>query len=311
MNYMTGSPEGKRKLLFEVEPGLGRIRLDEYLFARLGNLSRMYLRELVKTDQVQVNGEFANVGIRLRANDFVEVEADLSRGTAMRPENVPLEIVYEDEALIVVDKPAGMLVHPTHRDKNGTLLNALTFHLNKEDPPEIQGDNCKPRIRPGLIHRLDRETSGLIVVAKTLTAHRRMAREFMKKRIEKRYVARVEGLLRDDEGVIEAPIGRFADEKFWSVKTDGKMAVTRYRVLTRFHDSTLVELEPVTGRTNQLRIHCASIGHAIVGDVQRGGRQFVRLCLHACKLGFRHPAENRRMEFHSELPADMSVGQPC
>src|SRR4051812_14086329 len=118
------------RLEFEVEGGLGRIRLDEYLFARVGTLSRMYLRELVKTNQVLVNGEYANTGVRLRANDFVEIVADMSRGTSMRPENIPLDIVFEDNTIVVVNKPAGMLVHPTHRDKNGTLLNALTYHLN-------------------------------------------------------------------------------------------------------------------------------------------------------------------------------------
>jgi len=247
-----------------------------------------------------VNGEFANIGVKLRANDFVEVVADMSRGTAMRPENIPLDIVFEDGAIIVVNKPAGMLVHPTHRDKNGTLLNALTYYLNIQSDVDGSPKNGG-HIRPGLVHRLDRETSGLIVVAKSIEVHRRLAREFLKKRVEKRYVALVEGSFKNDEGAIEAPIGRYAEKKIWDIKADGKMSITRYCVLQRFDDSTLVELEPVTGRTNQLRIHCASVGHPIVGDTQRGGRKFQRLCLHAFSLGLRHPVSNEPIRFRSEI----------
>jgi len=296
-----------RKLTFEVEPGLGRIRLDDYLFARLGSLSRMYLRELVKTERVQVNGDVTNVGVRLRANDFIEVEADMSRGTSMQPENIPLDIIYEDAAIVVVNKPAGMLAHPTHRDKNGTLLNALSYHLNKERSFRKEGSDAHslmvafPPVRPGLVHRLDRETSGLIVVAKTVDVHRRFAREFMKKRVRKTYLALVGGTVPQDDGIISVPIGRYAEKKHWDVKEDGKVSETRFRVLERRHDETLLELEPVTGRTNQLRIHCAHIGHPIVGDVRRGGREHERLCLHASRLSFRHPMTNEEMTFVTEL----------
>ena len=300
---MHGQGPQTRKLTFEVEPGLGRIRLDDYLFARLGGLSRMYLRELVKTERVQVNGEFTNVGVRLRAGDFLEVEADMSRGTSMQPENIPLDIVHEDNAVVVVNKPAGMLVHPTHRDKNGTLLNALSFYLNKKDLPQRRKDAKKEvgAIRPGLVHRLDRETSGLIVVAKSVDVHRRLAREFMKKRVKKMYCALVEGTVSSDEGTISVPIGRYAEKKHWDVKEDGKLSETRFRVIERRDDTTLLELEPVTGRTNQLRIHCSHIGHPIVGDAGRGGREFERLCLHASKLSFKHPATNDEMTFVSEI----------
>ena len=287
---------------FQVESGLGRIRLDDYLFERFGSLSRMYLRELVRSNQVQVNGHFPNIGTKLRADDFIEIEVDMSRGTSMQPEDIPIDIIFEDEHIIVVNKPVGMLVHPTHRDKNGTLLNALTYHLNKQSvPKELKHGATK---RPGLVHRLDKETSGLMVVAKTLPTHRRLARDFMKKRVGKSYVAKVEGLLRKDTGLIELPIGRYADKKLWDVKQDGKVAVSRYEVIDRFDDSSLVELEPITGRTNQLRIHCASIGHPIVGDVQRGGRVYRRLCLHARRLEFSHPASHTPLEFETTIPDD-------
>lgn len=285
---------------FQVESGLGRIRLDDYLFARFGSLSRMYLRDLVRTNQVIVNGDYPNIGTRLRANDFIEMSVDMSRGTSMQPEDIPLDIVYEDGAVIVVNKPAGMLVHPTHRDKNGTLLNALTFYLNKKDLTQSRKD--AETVRPGLVHRLDKGTSGLMVIAKSVATHRKLAREFMKKRVKKRYVALVDGLIAENEGEIESRIGRYAEKKIWDVKEDGKSAVSRFCVLDRFTDSTLVELEPVTGRTNQLRIHCASIGHPIVGDVQRGGREFARLCLHAFWLSFKHPLANSPVEFKTDIP---------
>jgi 23S rRNA pseudouridine1911/1915/1917 synthase len=285
---------------FQVESGLGRIRLDDYLFARFGSLSRMYLRDLVRTNQVIVNGDYPNIGTRLRANDFIEMSVDMSRGTSMQPEDIPLDIVYEDGAVIVVNKPAGMLVHPTHRDKNGTLLNALTFYLNKKDLTQSRKD--AETVRPGLVHRLDKGTSGLMVIAKSVATHRKLAREFMKKRVKKRYVALVDGVIAENEGEIESRIGRYAEKKIWDVKEDGKSAVSRFCVLDRFTDSTLVELEPVTGRTNQLRIHCASIGHPIVGDVQRGGREFARLCLHAFWLSFKHPLAHSQVEFNTDIP---------
>jgi 23S rRNA pseudouridine1911/1915/1917 synthase len=158
------------------------------------------------------------------------------------------------------------------------------------------------------VHRLDKQTSGLIVVAKSVDAHRRLAKQFQKKQVEKKYIALVEGVVREDEGTIEGTIGRFADEKRWGVKEDGKHSTTHFQVRDRRSDTTLLELEPVTGRTNQLRIHCASIGHAIVGDVSRGGRKWNRLCLHAWKISFRHPFTGdehrfeRWVDFH--IPGD-------
>ena len=184
-----------------------------------------------------------------------------------------------------------MLVHPSHRENNGTMLNALSYHLNH---------NSTKLIRPGLPHRLDKQTSGLIVVAKTAFAHRRLSSDFMKKRVEKRYLALVDGILEKDEGAIEAPIGRFAELKQWSVKEDGKHSESRFWVQERYADTTLIELEPVTGRTNQLRIHCELIGHPIVGDVQRGGSEFERLCLHAYKLAFRHPVTHDDLKFEND-----------
>lgn len=278
------------KLTFEIDAAAHKQKLGEYLFDTMRELSKMYLRELIKTGKCEVNGTFVNSGYRLRERDFIELEADLSRGTAMRPEDVALDIIFEDAELVVVNKPAGMLVHPSHRENSGTLLNALSFYLNANSPKLI---------RPGLPHRLDKQTSGLIVVAKTARAHRTLSDHFMKKRVEKLYLALVDGVVEANEGSMNAPIGRFAEIKQWGVMDGGKSSETRFRVRERFADTTLLELEPVTGRTNQLRIHCEMIGHPIVGDASRGGREFTRLCLHAWKLAFPHPVSREVFRFEA------------
>ncbi len=273
-----------------------KMRLEDFLLDRFQAVSKMYIREIVKNGGCEVNGRQENIGYRIRVQDFIEFTFDATRGTAMRPENIPLEIVYEDVAIIVVNKPVGMLVHPSHRENSGTLLNALAFHLNREERESA--------VRPGLIHRLDKQTSGLVVIAKNASSHRILSGHFMKKRVEKRYLALVEGVVEADEGIINAPIGRYADLKHWSVKQDGKHSETRFWVRERNSDTTLLELEPVTGRTNQLRIHCELIGHPIVGDITRGGREFERLCLHAFSLKFPHPTDRRQMCLTIEAPSN-------
>lgn len=308
---------------FQVEETARKTRLEDYLCEKFPNLSKMYLRERVKEEKCEVNGIAENRGFRLRKNDFVEIEVDLERETAMKPEAIPLEIVFEDAEILVVNKPNGMLAHPTHRDKNGTLLNALSYYLNysnaqcgvrnAESKAEDKNSDSNSAfriphsalIRPGLIHRLDKKTSGLMVVSKTARAHRILAEHFRRKLVEKKYLALVEGVVEKESGVIVAPIGRFAELKYWDVKTDGKHSETRFQVKERFSGATLLELEPVTGRTNQLRIHCAFVGHPIVGDNERGGREFPRLCLHACKLAFWHPNGNEYLEFEAEKIFDL------
>jgi 23S rRNA pseudouridine1911/1915/1917 synthase len=301
-----------------------KFRLEDYLLDHFPNLSKMYLRDVVKTGRCEVNGRHENIGHRLKPNDLIEIVLDPDRETAMRPENIALDIVYEDADIIVVNKPAGMLVHPSHRENSGTLLNALAYWLNKDQLTQSRKGEKTQRIfdvtessildprsaivRPGLIHRLDKQTSGLVVVAKNARAHRILCNHFMKKRVEKRYLALVDGIVERDEGSIEAPIGRFADLKLWSVKEDGKHSESRFWVRERYADTTLLELEPVTGRTNQLRIHCELIGHPIVGDVQRKGSVFERLCLHAHKIGFPHPTASEKVVFEAEMPLEFVRG---
>ena len=327
---------------FQVEENAHKMRLEDYLCDKFPNLSKMYLREIVKEEKCEVNGIQENRGHKLRKNDFVEVDVDLQRETAMKPEQISLEIVYEDAEILIVNKPPDMLVHPTHRDKNGTLLNALSYYLNAErtnaesgvrnaelnsedetifesnnfnseksnDDKTLESNDDKTEndhsalrtphsafVRPGLVHRLDKKTSGLMVISKTARAHRILAEHFRRKLIEKKYLALVEGVVEKDAGTIVAPIGRYAEIKQWDVKTDGKFSETKFEVIKRLSDMTLLLLEPVTGRTNQLRIHCAFIGHPILGDTARGGREFARLCLHAYQLSFWHPNGGERMEF--------------
>ena len=275
-----------------VEPAERRFRLEDLLCQRFPALSKMYLREVVKHGSCEVNGRHENIGYRLSPNDLVEIEVDLTRQHSMLPQELPIEIVYEDEDLAVADKPAGMLVHPSHREKNGTLLNALTFHFNRDAGERL--------IRPGLVHRLDKNTSGLIVVAKNQRAHRILCRHFQRKLVEKRYLAIVHGVVSADSGVINGEIGRDAELKFWGLKAGGKASESRFKVLKRNADTSVLELEPVTGRTNQLRIHCASIGHPIVGDKERGGGIADRLFLHAASISFFHPTTGEKLLLYSD-----------
>ncbi|MGI9055887.1 MAG: RluA family pseudouridine synthase, partial [Pyrinomonadaceae bacterium] len=266
----------------------------------------------------EVNGTLENLGYKLRKNDFIELELDFGERQIIQPEEIPLEIIFEDAELLVVNKATGMLVHPTKRIRTGTLLNALTFYLNNEKinqrqkEAEAQAENDLNKLnfsfaRAGLVHRLDRQTSGLIIIAKNAQSHRKLSDHLTRKIIGKRYYAVVEGIIEKDEGEIIAPIGRFAEERVWNIKADGKHAETRFWVKKRFSDATLLELEPVTGRTNQLRIHLAHIGHPILGDTKYGGREFQRLCLHAYKLSFWHPNGNRRLEFETDLPEEFKI----
>lgn len=281
------------KFQFHIVETIHKNRLDAFVSDEITAVSKMFLRNAIKKGDCKVNGKTElRAGYHLKQDDTIEIEIDLQATTAMTPENIRLEIVFEDEEIIVVSKPTGMLVHPTLGQKSGTLLNALAFYFNA---------SRSKTIRPGLVHRLDRETSGLMVVAKTKRAHSILSAHFQRRLVEKEYLALIEGNVETDSGVINAPIGRFEEKKCWGVKEDGKPAETRFRVEERFSNKTLVSLVPVTGRTNQLRIHCTYLGHPIIGDKLYGGRQFSRLCLHAAKLDFWHPNGERRMKFENQI----------
>ena len=312
---------------FYVEESEAGQRLDEFLADRFGSLSRMRIANLIEAGAATINDEKARAGYHILPGECVELVFEDDAPTAMSPEPTSLEVCYEDEHLIVVVKPAGLLVHPTMNVKRGTLVNGLTYHFNKAridegrwtvedlaatqpEPVDQQASivGLRPVIRPGLVHRLDRDTSGLMVVTKTNRAVTVLSRHFRKRLVEKRYLALVSGAVDEDSGLIEAPIGRDPDrEPRWRVMAEGKIAHTRFKVVERFVRATLVELEPVTGRTNQLRIHCAHIGHPIVGDRIYGRDQDLqhRLCLHASRLAFHHPANGDWMAHTSGAPDQM------
>lgn len=286
-------------------------RLDEFLAGRMSSLSRMHIAGLLARGACRVNGGVAHAGRRLAAGDEVEVESAVGVPNSMTPEPLPLEVVYEDEHVVVVVKPSGVLVHPTLGVKRGTLANALAYHLNRTLIDEGGADGNETSditafIRPGIVHRLDRDTSGLLVVAKTQSALSRLTQHFQRRLVEKHYVAVVGGLLDEGELHVSAPIGREEGARPpWRVSESGKPAETRLRAEARGSRRTLVGLEPLTGRTNQLRIHCAHLGHPIVGDVLYAGEPHARLCLHAARLAFRHPATNAWVEFNSEAPPEL------
>ena len=254
-----------------VAPEEERLSVKSFLVQRFGGLSQMYLRGRVYQGFCFVDGEVVvNWGRKLRAGQVVSIEVDLEAATARRAEEIPLEVLFEDEGMIVVNKAAGMLVHPTMHVKTGTLANALTWYLKGA--------------RFWFPHRLDQETSGVLVVAKTEAALGLLTRAWTGGRVKKEYVALVEGIVSLDELVIDAPIGRDAEAKpAWGLRETGKAALSRLWVEERLGLRTLVKLEPVTGRTNQLRIHCAYLGHPIVGD-RLYGRGGEALRLHARRL---------------------------
>jgi len=288
---------------FVVPQSCRKKRLDQFLFERFSTISRMYLREIVRDGLCEVNGRHENRGYELRTDDFIEIRVDPTRHATMHPENIPIQVIFEDEFLLVVNKPPGMLVHPTVGVRSGTLLNALSHHLN----PIMESDDSRGLNRAGLIHRLDKDTSGLLVVAKEKRTHRILASHFQRKLVEKKYFSVVDGRPEKDEGTINLPIGRSEEERIWRVDEAGKQAVTNFRILASNGEFSLLELEPVTGRTNQLRIHLSAIGNPIVGDVKYGGSNFPRLCLHSCLLKFKHPTDGRVLEFESEVPSDFPL----
>lgn len=292
----------EERIRIEVERSGGPKRLDKFLAEHLsGRFSRSFLQKLIASGNVLVDGRAAKSHHILRGGEAIDVTVPEARLAAARPENIPIDIVYEDEHLLVVNKAAEMVVHPAPGNYSGTLVNALLFRSG-----ELSGVGGETR--PGVVHRIDKGTSGLLVVAKNDAAHRSLAKQFKDKTIKRVYVALVKGSVELDNGIIELPIGRHVrDRKKMAVKfEDSKEALTRYRVSERFKDFTVLELVLGTGRTHQIRVHMSYIGHPLIGDAAYGSRSAIgRPALHAKTIGFMHPVTKRYMEFTSELPADM------
>lgn len=277
----------------------GGVRLDKAL-AELTDLSRTVANEQIKLGQVLVNGQAKKAKYTVQEGDVISYQIPEGEEVEYVAENLPLEIIYEDKDVAVVNKPQGMVVHPSAGHTSGTLVNALLYHIK-----DLSGINGV--LRPGIVHRIDKDTSGLLMVAKNDQAHLKLAEELKAQKSLRKYLAIVHGNLPNDRGVIEAPIGRSEkDRKKQAVTAKGKEAVTRFQVLERFGDYTLVELTLETGRTHQIRVHMAYIGHPVAGDEAYGPRKTLKghgQFLHAQTLGFTHPSTGEVMTFTAEAPA--------
>ncbi len=286
-----------------VDEESAHLRLDVFLTQQLADLpSRTFIQRLIEAGRVLVNQKQEKTRYKVAVGDKVALECpdDLIPNDELKPENIPLNIFYEDEAIVVINKPSGMTVHPATSNYTGTLANALLYHFKK-----LSDVNAG---RPGIVHRLDKETSGLIVVAKTNQAHARLGRQFEKHTVIKRYLAIVQGVVPFDQGKVEAPLKRhvkYHDMRQVAAQGEGKDALTFYEILKRFSKTTLVALYPQTGRTHQLRVHMKHLGHPILGDDKYGHKEsFVRLALHAQAIAFEHPVSRQFVEFSSLPPKE-------
>ncbi|MDP3919951.1 MAG: RluA family pseudouridine synthase [Candidatus Omnitrophota bacterium] len=280
-----------------------KTRLDIYLSRRFTErFSRSQIRKLIDLGAVTVGGRDVTAHYRVKKDDEIKIEWQQPGDDETRAENIPLEILHEDEEIVVVNKPVGMVVHPAHGNLTHTMVNALLYHFKELSH---SGDP----IRPGIVHRLDKDTSGVLVVAKNDRAHRLLANQFKDHTIERVYHAVVRGVVQHDEGVCEQPVGRaFLNRKKVIVKpSGGKAAITFFRVLKRFKNASLLEVRPQTGRTHQIRVHLASLNHPVLGDGLYGVRSpwIQRHSLHASGLGFAHPKSSQRVYFASQLPKDI------
>lgn len=301
-------------LTFKIGPDDVGVRLDAFLASQIEGWSRARLQRLIEAEDVLVNNKPAKASYKLRESDELEVELVSPATTTFTPEAIPIEIVYEDDTLVVVNKPAGLVVHPAAGIHSGTLANALAYHFQ-------QLPNATS-VRPGIVHRLDRDTSGLLVVAKTEAALENLSDQFRARTVYKLYAALVHGRVASDSGRIEQPLARDPSNRTrMAVVRGGRSALSIYRVARRFNRFTLLDVELKTGRTHQIRVHLAWLKHPVVGDETYGGgrdntiqdpklksqiRALNRHFLHAEKLAFTHPTTGERTLFHSPLPAELS-----
>lgn len=310
---------------FSADAGQGLLRIDKFLYHKLENVSRTKIQQAANAGNILVNNQPAKPNYKVKPKDEISIVLPHPpRESEIIPENIPVHIVYEDDDIMVINKEAGMVVHPGHGNYTGTLVNALVYHL--KDTPLFQ----KGEVRPGLVHRLDKDTSGILVVAKTELALNRLAKQFYDRTTDRTYIALVWGNLKEEQGTITGNISRsLKDRMRFSVFNDdkvGKHAVTHYKVIERLRYVNLVECKLETGRTHQIRVHMGHIGHPLFNDARYGGdqvlkgttftkyKQFVKNCftilprqaLHAKTLAFDHPVTGERMRFDSELPDDMA-----
>jgi len=282
----------------KIEVNTSGERLDTYISKNNENLSRSQITKLIKSADILVNGKSVKAGYIVKENDIIEINYQ-EESSDVLPEEMDLDIVYEDDDVIVVNKENGIVVHPALGNTHGTLVNGLMYHSkNLSDINEF---------RPGIVHRIDAYTTGLLMVAKNNRAHEILAKQLEEKTTTRIYIALVWGVITNDTGTIDAPIGRDKNERKKMAVTDinSKHAVTHFKVLERYKDATLIELKLETGRTHQIRVHMNYIGHPVINDPVYGRKKIIDntgQCLHAKTLGFIHPTLNKYMEFNSELP---------
>ena len=288
------------RLIVSDEIDIGK-RIDKYISEELEDISRSFATKLIEEGKVTLsNGKAVSKNYKIQLNDILEIEIPEPEEINIEPEDIPLDIVYEDEDLLVINKEQGMVVHPAPGNYSGTLVNALMYHC-KENLSAINGV-----IRPGIVHRIDKDTSGLLVVAKNNAAHLSLSEQIKDKKAQRKYYALVNGVVKEN-GIVNKPIGRHPkDRKKMAIAINGRDAVTHYNVLKEYQGYTLLECILETGRTHQIRVHMQSIGHSIVGDKTYGKpKEEFKLkgqLLHAKTIGFDHPKNGEFMEFSSEIP---------
>ena len=276
-------------------------RLDRYVTEQNAEITRTAVQRLIDEKNILVNGKEQKVSYKVNENDVVEVEIPEPKKIEIKAEDIPIEVIYEDSDIIVVNKPKGMVVHPGNGNVDGTLVNAIMAKC------EGSLSGIGGEIRPGIVHRIDKDTSGLLIVAKNDKAHVNLSEQIKEHKVKKTYIALVRGVVKENEATIDMPIGRSkTDRKKMAVCKDGKNAVTHIKVLKRWEHYTLLQVNIETGRTHQIRVHLSYIGYPIIGDYtySNGKNEFgvVGQCLHAQKLEFKHPITNKIMELEAPLP---------
>lgn len=276
-------------------------RLDTYIPSVDTDITRTSAQRLIEDGNILVNGKNAKVSYKIQENDKISVEIPKPKQIELKAQDIPIEIIYEDSDIIVVNKPKGMVVHPANGNPDGTLVNAI-MAICKDSLSGIGGE-----IRPGIVHRIDKDTSGLLIVAKNDNAHVKMSEQIKNHEVKKTYIALVRGVFKENEATIDMPIGRSpSDRKKMAVNKNGKNAITHIKVLKRFDKYTLLRVNIETGRTHQIRVHLSHIGYPIVGDYtySNGKNEFdvIGQCLHAQKLEFKHPITQKDMCLEAELP---------
>lgn len=288
-------------LVITAEENVANERLDKFLSDNIDGISRSYAAKLITDGMVCINGKNAEKKYKIKGGELIEVDVPEPENIEVLPEDIPLNIVYEDKDLIVVNKPQGMVVHPATGNYNGTLVNALMYHCGDE-LSAINGV-----IRPGIVHRIDKDTAGLLVVAKNNEAHLKLSEQLKERKAVRKYWALVNGNIKEDSGTVNKPIARSSsDRKKMAIVPGGREAVTHYNVLERFGQYTLVECILETGRTHQIRVHMASINHSLVGDKTYGIKKekfnLTGQLLFAKTIGFVHPGTGEFMQFEADIP---------